>query len=217
MSERNIKFWRDVSDRYDNAIDAILGGNIRPYILEKLEQESHLGKSVEFGCGTGYFTKTLAEKSESLVATDISNEMLEIAQNNLSEIENTEFQCLNCQSCPFGEDTFDTVFIGLVLLFTDDANKVLEESQRILKPEGSLLLAEPDISHLSTYGKLKFLYRTITSYWKIPPTGHFLTQKELQEMLDKTGFKIVQQEVLQDQSDPYSVSANYIKSIPNRG
>lgn len=214
MSERNIEFWRDVSDRYDNAIDVILGRNIRPYILEKIEQESNLGKSVEFGCGTGYFTKTLAEKSKSLTATDISNEMLELAQNHLGRIENTEFKCLDCQYCPFEDDTFNTVFIGLVLLFTDDAQKVLEESQRILKPEGSLLLAEPDISYLSNYGKLKFLYRTFTSYWKIPPTGHFFTSQDLQKMLDKTGFKIIQQEVLQDPSDPYSVSANYIKSIP---
>ena len=54
MSERNINFWHKVSDKYDNVIDVILGRNIRPYILEKLEQESHLGKSVEFGCGSGY-------------------------------------------------------------------------------------------------------------------------------------------------------------------
>ena len=74
MSERTIKYWQDISDKYDNAIDNILGVNIRPYILEKLKQEPHLGKSIEFGCGTGYFTKTLAEKSESLIATDISNE-----------------------------------------------------------------------------------------------------------------------------------------------
>ena len=92
MSERNINFWHKVSDKYDNVIDVILGRNIRPYILEKLEQESHLGKSVEFGCGSGYFTKTLAKKSEKIVATDISNEMLEIAQNNMKGFKNTEFK-----------------------------------------------------------------------------------------------------------------------------
>ncbi|HMK54069.1 MAG TPA: methyltransferase domain-containing protein [Methanobacteriaceae archaeon] len=213
MSEKNVKFWRDVSDKYDNAIDIILGKNIRHYILENLEQESNLGRSVEFGCGTGYFTKALAEKSETLIATDISNEMLEIAENNLDKIKNTEFKCLDCQSSSFGENTFDTVFIGLVLLFTDDAQKVLEESKRILKPEGSLLLAEPDISYLSGYGKLKFFYRTITSYWKIPPTGHFFTQEELLRMLNETDFKVIQKEVLQDPSDPHSLSASYIKSI----
>jgi len=213
MSERVIEFWRGISDKYNNAIDDILGVNIRPYILDKLELESNLGKSVEFGSGTGYFTKTLAEKSECLVATDISNEMLEIAKKELDGIENITFECLDCQSCPFDKDTFDTSFIGLVLLFTDDALKVLEESHRILKPDGSLILAEPDMSNLSSYGKLKFLYRTITSYWRLPP-AHFLTQKDLKKMLDKSGFKIVNQEVLIDHSNPYSVSANYIKSSP---
>lgn len=213
MSERNINFWSDVSDKYDNAIDYILGENLRLYILEKLKQELNLGKSVELGCGTGYFTETLAKKSEYLIATDISEEMLEIGKNNLNDLENTEFQCLDCQSCPFEDNKFDTVFIGLVLLFTDDAEKALAESRRILKPEGSIILAEPDISYLSTYGKLRFFLRTFTSYWKVPPTSHFFTQNELQEMLDKTGFKIVNQELLQDESEPYSLSANYIKSI----
>ena len=138
--------------------------------------------------------------------------MLEIAQNNLKGFKNTEFKCLDCQNCPFAEEDFDTVFIGLVLLLQMIPN-VLDESRRILKPKGSLILAEPDISYFSNYGKLKFFYRTFTSYWKIPPTVHFFKLNELQEMLVKSDFKIVQQEILQDQSNPYSVSANYIKSI----
>lgn len=168
---------------------------------------------MEFGCGTGYFTEILAKKSKNLIATDISKEMLEIAQNNLGNIENIKFHCLDCQSCSFQENKFDTVFIGLVLLFTDDPQKVLAESKRILKPEGFIILAEPDISYLSSYGKLKFFLRTFTSYWKIPPTSHFFNQKELKEMMDETGFKVVQQELLQDDSEPYSLSANYMKSI----
>ena len=212
MSEKNIKFWRDISDKYDNAIDNILGDKVRRYVLKTLQKESDLGKSVEFGCGTGYFTQTLAGKSEQLVATDISKEMLEIAQNNLGDIENTEFQCLDCQCSDFEENSFDTVFIGLVLLFADDALNVLAESKRILKPGGLLLVAEPDISYLSVYGKLKFFYRTFTSYWKVPPTSHFFTQEELVEMMNQSGFKILEKEVLQDLSNPYSLSANYIKS-----
>jgi hypothetical protein len=49
MSERVIRFWRDISDKYDNVVDNILGANIRPYILKKLEEEYNLGKSLEFG------------------------------------------------------------------------------------------------------------------------------------------------------------------------
>lgn len=164
--------------------------------MDKLKQESNLGKAVELGCGTGYFTRTLASKSGDLIAMDISEEMLEIAQTNLGDIENITFQCFDCQSCPFEENTFDTVFIGLVLLFTDDAEKALVESQRILKPDGSIILAEPDTSFLSNYGKLKFFFRTFTSYWKIPPTSHFFNSKELERMLNNTGFKIVHLEVL---------------------
>ncbi|MDI6724179.1 MAG: class I SAM-dependent methyltransferase [Methanobacterium sp.] len=172
MSERNIKFWANVSTRYDTAIDIILGENLRPKILGKLNKEENMGKLIEFGCGSGYFTRTLADKSESLISTDISEEMLKIAKERLKGIE---FQTMDCENCKFNDGTFDTAFMGLVLLFTDNPQKALKESHRILKPEGSLIKADPDISYLSSFGKLKFLFRTLANYRRIPPTSHFFT------------------------------------------
>jgi len=82
MSERNIKFWANVSTRYDTAIDIILGENLRPKILGKLNKEENMGKLIEFGCGSGYFTRTLADKSENLISTDISEEMLKLQRKD---------------------------------------------------------------------------------------------------------------------------------------
>lgn len=210
MSEENIKFWAAMSHRYDSFIDTVLGEKIRPKILEKLNEEENLGNLIEFGCGTGYFTKTLADKSEKIISTDISEEMLDIAKERLNEIE---FQVMDCQECKFDENTFDTAFMGLVLLFADDPIKALKEIRRILRPEGTLIIADPDISYLSNYGKLKFRIRALIKYRRIPSTGHVLNQGIILDLLDKTEFEVINKEIISDTSDHYSVSVNYIKAV----
>jgi ubiquinone/menaquinone biosynthesis C-methylase UbiE len=42
---------------------------------------------VDFGCGPGYFTMELAKKAQSVVAVDLSSEMLEKAQNKAEKQE----------------------------------------------------------------------------------------------------------------------------------
>ena len=208
MAEKIIEFWAELSNRYDSIIDNVLGEKIRPKILEKLNKEENLGKLIELGCGTGYFTKTLAHKSESIISTDISEEMLSIAREKLKGFE---FKTMDCQDLKFGDGTFDTVFMGLVLLFTEP-EKALKESRRVLRPGGLLIIADPDISFLSFYGNLKFRLKALVNYRRIPTTSHMLNQKEIRDMLDKTGFEVVSQEIICDDSNPNYVSANYIKA-----
>ena len=212
LAEKIIEFWAELSNRYDSAIDNIMGDKIRPKIMERLNKEDNLGNLIELGCGTGYFTKTLADKSESIISTDISEEMLSIARENLKGFE---FQVMDCQDCKFDGGTFDTVFMGLVLLFTEP-EKTLKESRRILKHGGLLIIADPDISFLSSYGNLKFRFKALLNYHKIPTTGHFLNQKKIMDMLDKTGFEVVSNEIIRDDYDPNYVTVSYIKAITKK-
>jgi len=201
-----------VSDRYDNAVDMLLGKNIRRNILERLGDEDGLGKLLELGCGTGYFTPTLANKSEMVIATDISEEMLEIAWERVKENGKVQFQVMDCLNCKFDKGTFDTVFMGLVLLFVEEPEKALKEILRILKPGGLLIMADPDISQLSNEGREKFVSRALKNFHKMPPVNRMFNQKELTEILDKVGFNVVTKEIILDASDKNSASANYIKA-----
>jgi len=60
--------------------------------------------------------------------------MLEIAQERIKENKKVEFQAMNCLNCKFEEGTFDTVFMGLVILFVEEPEKALKEILQILKP-----------------------------------------------------------------------------------
>ena len=212
MAEEFIKFWAELANRYDSAIDNIMGEKIRPKIREKLNEEDNLGNLIELGCGTGYFTETLANKSENIISTDISEEMLSIARE---ELKGFEFQVMDCQNIKFDEGTFDTVFMGLVLLFTEP-EKALKESCRVLKHGGLLIIVDPDISFLSFYGDLKFRFKALVNYRKIPTTGHFLNQEKIVDMLDKNGFEVVSKEIICDETNPNYVTANYIKAVTRK-
>ena len=79
-------------------------------VRARVSREGGLGKAVEFGCGTGFFTETLAGKADSLVATDLSPRMLELARARV-RAPNVTFQAEDCQATTFPSDAFDTAFV----------------------------------------------------------------------------------------------------------
>ena len=85
-------FWERVAGIYDTGIDYILGNNLRLIVLDKLGKEQQLGRTVEFGCGTGYFTPFLAQLSESVVATDISELMLDQTRERIKGLSTVTVQ-----------------------------------------------------------------------------------------------------------------------------
>ena len=81
-------YWSKFARNYDKGVDHIVGEAIQQEIKKRLSEERNLGDILEFGCGTGYFTKVVAQNAERVLATDLSDEMLELARTQLNEFEN---------------------------------------------------------------------------------------------------------------------------------
>jgi ubiquinone/menaquinone biosynthesis C-methylase UbiE len=98
---------------------------------------------LEIGCGTGIVSLGIAPFVKSVVATDISPEMISIAKGkaeNLS-ITNVEFRVCDGYSLPYDGQAFDVVLLFNVLHFVKEPTALLHEAHRLLKPSGHLVSA----------------------------------------------------------------------------
>jgi SAM-dependent methyltransferase len=99
------------------------------------------GTCVEIGCGAGRLTRALAGDFDRVLALDVSSEMIERAR--LVAPDHVEFQLVEEPSIPLAGGEADGVFSVHVLQHLDDFGDVrryLEESHRVLRPGGSLMV-----------------------------------------------------------------------------
>ena len=80
LDRKNIEFWNRFTKNYDANIDRAYGRGMRPIAVGRLRQEQCLGKNLEMGCGTGFFTPILTGMADSIVVTDLAEEFLKIAR-----------------------------------------------------------------------------------------------------------------------------------------
>lgn len=102
---------------------------------------------LEVGCGTARFSRKLAEKQFSIVATDTSADMLKVAEEKCRGFGNVAFQQADGRDLRFGDDAFDFVFAVRVLNQTGSNVYALEtarEMLRVAKPGGVVLVEFPN-------------------------------------------------------------------------
>lgn len=101
---------------------------------------------LDFGCGAGYGTHSLANDSESCVGIDIGDDAIEFARNHYSSA-NLEFRSVapvQDEPLPFPDDTFDVVLSFQVIEHVDGVQSYLGEIDRVLAPGGVFICATPN-------------------------------------------------------------------------
>lgn len=99
---------------------------------------------LELGCGTGLFTEMMAVSGASVVATDISAELLELARARVRGVGNVSLVLCDGEALPFRDRSFDAV-IGSSILHHLPVESSLREIQRVLSHHGSMVFAEPNM------------------------------------------------------------------------
>jgi len=105
-------------------------------------------KVLEGGCGVGGQTVVLARRSPQAVFTsvDISSASLAEAKKVATEkgLSNVRFQEADIMDLPFGEGSFDHVFVCFVIEHLGDPVGALAGLKRVLRPGGSITVIEGD-------------------------------------------------------------------------
>jgi ubiquinone/menaquinone biosynthesis C-methylase UbiE len=105
---------------------------------------------LDVGCGTGYFARLLAQvvAPEGLVVgIDPSPEMISYASRKAGRARNCRFQVGMAESLDFPAEYFDVVVSSLMLHHLPEDLRVpaLREMRRVLRPGGTLLVAEAQV------------------------------------------------------------------------
>lgn len=199
-------------------VDLQIGGKTRSLVRDRVAREGSLGRLVEFGCGTGFFTEVLARKADTLVATDISPGMLKLAQQRV-KAPHVTFTTEDCQHTSLLDGAFDTAFLSLVIHFTVPEDTVAE-MHRILRPEGVMIVVNLDPRALNGLDRirslLRIVYRGVSGYRIKPPRGfgrNVMTERELRELLGKSGFRVDSAETIKDRSRSSNVPVEYVRAV----
>jgi len=115
----------------------------REFILEKAGPLQ--GNILDVGSGKGIMALSLAKVGHSFTSIDKDEEMLKITALNLAYedlLSKAELYVMDVYSLEFGENSFNNVFIVEALHHMDDVEGVFSEVDRVLSPEGELVLAD---------------------------------------------------------------------------
>ena len=102
---------------------------------------------LDVGCGTGTLTKLIAEKSPkyTVIGLDADQTALDISQKKvIGKDLNISFRQGFGQKMPFDENSFDIVVSSLFFHHLNSSAKLatLTEIRRVLKPDGTLIIAD---------------------------------------------------------------------------
>jgi len=130
---------------------------------------------MDFGCGPGYYIPEISKRAKTVVAVDLSPEMLAKAKTKTSKakVNNVQFLQSDGKNVQMAESSVDKILLVTVYHEVGENETVLREFLRILKADGKLVIVE-----VVRKGIL--------------PVGPIQNPQVLQSEIESNGFKLEQ-------------------------
>lgn len=111
---------------------------------------------LDLGCGAGHTALAAARHAASVVALDLTEEMLAVARGLAEEagLRNVSFQHASATQIPYADGAFDVVTTRFAAHHFHDPAAAVTQAARVLRPGGVLLLADtvsPEDGALDTF------------------------------------------------------------------
>ncbi|ATG73864.1 SAM-dependent methyltransferase [Zobellella denitrificans] len=147
---------------------------------------------LEFGCGTGGTAIIHAPHVGHILATDISDTMLDIAGQRAREagVDNISFQQGTLESLELAAASFDAVLGLNVLHLLDDLDAALARVHRLLKPGGIFVSSTALVGDIAVFWRLLI---PLMQRLGLAPYVNRLGRQQLVAGLTKAGFRIEHQ------------------------
>ncbi len=200
MSYAFMKILESAPERYDAGIDILTLGRLRQLKQDIVNEFIAKGdKVLELGCGTGSLAILCAAKGAEVTGIDLSPKMLAIARRKLKKAGLTEKIKLLRMSAMDMDTTFDDNSFNVItstLVFSEMSREemryVLNQCHRVLKANGSLIIADEIMPQNPLAKFLVFLFRlpfSVIAYIFTQTTTRAVAK--LDEDLRQAGFSII--------------------------
>lgn len=149
--------------------------------IKELESLTSSGSIIDVGCGGGFFLNRLGNHWQKY-GVEFNPVAAKSAQENFGiDVRVGEFTNLG-----YDPESFDVVNLRGTIEHFPDPYKYLEESYRVLKKDGLIAINTPNVGAFCAK-----LYKD--KFNMVDPVHHiyYFSDKTLEEMLKKVGFKIV--------------------------
>jgi len=146
---------------------------------------------LDFGCGIGTFANIVRGMFEKIYGCEISEKAIKVACSRGIHAVKVD---IDIDILPFENNFFDSVVCLDVIEHIKDPINLIKEMNRVLKPDGIIIITTPNIRHL------KYILKII-KYGEFPKTSddnemydgghiHYFTFKDIEFILNDNGFRV---------------------------
>jgi SAM-dependent methyltransferase len=152
---------------------------------------------LDVGAGTGNASIPAAERGASVIASDLTPELLEAGRNRADADLDLEWVEADAEQLPFAEASFDVVMSAIGVMFAPHHQVAADELVRVCRPGGTIgvLSWTPD-------GMIGELFKAMKPFAPAPPPGVqppplWGSEEHLRSLLgDRVEYRSVTREVL---------------------
>ena len=134
------EFFATAAGGWDRLRESLFGDTFYLWaILGLIDPALSVG---DLGCGTGQLADTIAPYVRRVIAVDSSPDMLDTARRRLAGAANVELRQGELEALPVNAGELDVAMLSLVLHYSPDPQRALQEVARVVRPGGRLLVVD---------------------------------------------------------------------------
>lgn len=143
MSETKVhEQYQRIAPNYDKRWHSYITRSLS--FLQSWAEISTEATVLDIACGTGEFERILLAENPTrkIIGVDISEKMLNIAQQKCENYPNVSFHTANASDLPFDSNCFDVIVCANSFHYFDDPISTLKEMKRVLNSNGQLIILD---------------------------------------------------------------------------
>jgi demethylmenaquinone methyltransferase/2-methoxy-6-polyprenyl-1,4-benzoquinol methylase len=177
-------FYKYLSKVYDQVNPFIWDEEMRAEALSMIDIQRD-DRVLDVGCGTGFATEGLLERTDDVHGLDQSVHQMEKAFEKFGKHDRVKFYRGDAERLPFKHGTFDVVWSSGSIEYWPNPVDALVEFRRVVKPGNQVLVVGPDDPKSTVFQRLADAIML------------FYDEEEAQRMFEDAGFVDIEHRVLQ--------------------